>query len=347
MSCPLLAVPLEIRNQVYRYLVIFNISPVPDPPKEENYWERFNTPSLNLSILRVNKQIHDEASSILYSENVFPIKIQIVGTEFCKTHESWSSQFSVSYETLWEDVRYFRALEDENVEYNSNKQHGHVPFTRITKDQIVHLPSSRYQYLLRRAKIAIYDLRVTAFDQIPDNLPRDAKNRKSVMSILMPFVRGRLSGILSDKRDARIDIEIHPAFLHPSSHELALARKLTEEDVDALDLKYLKDLAYTAWPLTLLSCEYDLKLAHPAERRFKDIKDEALEECHGDSQFSEKEEEGFRETNLGGSYSWAMEEGKLVIVGNWDTYPRSNIVYCSFPRSPPQGGEEEEEEEEE
>ncbi|KAF3097926.1 hypothetical protein TWF594_004329 [Orbilia oligospora] len=349
MASTFLNVPLEIRNQIYEYLVIFNISPTPDPPNKERYWVPFNTLSLDLSIIRVNKQVHEEASTVLYSQNIFPIRFKIIGTDFCKPIENCNSHFSVTYQTLWEDVHYRRTFGEEysqTVKYTTEVSRGSYPFTRIKKDEVIQIPSPRYQHLIRRAKIAIYDLRVTAFAPSDpntgepidnDTLPRDATWRKSVTSILMPFVRARLRSIISEWEKASLDIEMLPSFLHPTSHPDALARNLTEKEVDALNVKYLKELTYTAWPLTTLPGRYSLRLDHPAERRFRDIKKDALRECDDEVVFEKEEEEGFNEMNLENSYSWAIERGKLVVVGDWHQYPRSRKIYCfGGPRPRPQ-----------
>ncbi|KAK6516139.1 hypothetical protein TWF506_006049 [Arthrobotrys conoides] len=344
MASTFLNLPLEIRDQIYGYLVIFNISPVPDAPNHISYWVPFHKPFLDLLILRVNKQVHDEASTVLYSRNTFPIRLKIIGTDFCKPSEHSCPNFAVNYKTLWEDVNYHRTLDKDSVEYYTEVSRGHYPLTKINQEQVVQTPAPRYQHLIRRAKIAIYDIRVKAFgpcDSITgqpidiDVLPRDAKWRRSVVSILMPFVRARLSSIISDWEKAKLDIEIHPSFLHPTSQPDAIGRNLTETEVDALNVKYLKELAYTAWPLITLGGRYSLKLDHPAERRFRDIKEETLRECDDEIAFEKEEEERFKEMNLEDSYSWAIEQGMLVIAADWHEYPRSKRVVRCFGRPPP------------
>ncbi|KAK6357707.1 hypothetical protein TWF718_002016 [Orbilia javanica] len=343
MNSPFLNVPLEIRNQIYRYLVIFNISPIPKRPKEGNYYARFQKPALDVSILRVNQQIHDEAAKVLYSENIFPIRLRITGDDFCKTGPTRNPYFAVTYQTFWEDLYYGQAIgQDPSVEYWSEVARGDYPFTRITKDEIVPIPSPRYQHLIRRAKIGLYDLRVIAFRQLgpssggrplePEKLvARDANWRKLVMAILMPFVRGRLDGIISNPENAYLDIEIQAAFIHPTSHAQALSKELTEAEVDALDVKYLKELAYTAWPLTTFAGRSRLIMDHPAARIFEGIKKEALAECdNGEVVFSKEEEEGFKEKNLSEMHSWAIEEGKLVVTDPFDSYPQKKMIRC-FP----------------
>ncbi len=61
-SCTFLALPGEIRNRIYRYTLI-----AARPFSVQLQWNR----PLDTALLRVNKQIFDEASSIFYAENAF------------------------------------------------------------------------------------------------------------------------------------------------------------------------------------------------------------------------------------------------------------------------------------
>lgn len=65
-SCLLLAIPLEIRQQIYKYIL----------PKTCRHlikgivWSRGST-----ALLGTNSQIHDEGSSFIYSTNIFAIHV--------------------------------------------------------------------------------------------------------------------------------------------------------------------------------------------------------------------------------------------------------------------------------
>ncbi|KAF3114281.1 hypothetical protein TWF706_008217 [Orbilia oligospora] len=81
---PLLRVPREIRNEIYKYLLYFPLPPLPGPVPVREWDEirrlerrpsQFEDPNRNIDILRVNKQIHAEATEFLYSVNVFLIQI--------------------------------------------------------------------------------------------------------------------------------------------------------------------------------------------------------------------------------------------------------------------------------
>lgn len=61
-NCPFLALPGEIRNRIYRCALV-----TARPFAVQLQWGR----PLDTALLRVNKQIFDEASSIFYAENTF------------------------------------------------------------------------------------------------------------------------------------------------------------------------------------------------------------------------------------------------------------------------------------
>ena len=61
-DCPFLALPGEIRNRIYRFVVVAE-----RPFTVKLQWTR----TLDTALLRVNKQVFEEASSIFYAENAF------------------------------------------------------------------------------------------------------------------------------------------------------------------------------------------------------------------------------------------------------------------------------------
>lgn len=68
---PFLSLPRELRDEIYSYVLLFG------PPKEPFSIPvpLFERPCLETSLIYLNKQIHDEATSVLYSRNTFPIQI--------------------------------------------------------------------------------------------------------------------------------------------------------------------------------------------------------------------------------------------------------------------------------
>ena len=61
-DCPFLALPGEIRNRIYRFVLVAE-----RPFTVQLQWSK----PLETALLRVNKQVFEEASSIFYAENAF------------------------------------------------------------------------------------------------------------------------------------------------------------------------------------------------------------------------------------------------------------------------------------
>lgn len=77
--------PREIRDEIYKLVVLIGRPPPPSTLEEYFANDRRQLSSgsdpkpisINLSIIRVNKQIHEEAAYIFYSQTVFPVRIGI------------------------------------------------------------------------------------------------------------------------------------------------------------------------------------------------------------------------------------------------------------------------------
>ena len=81
-SCPLLHLPLELRNKIYRYLVISHL----DCKSHPRLWRPLSVDRGTLRIgyfprdtviplLLVCRKIHDEAAAVLYGENTFAFHV--------------------------------------------------------------------------------------------------------------------------------------------------------------------------------------------------------------------------------------------------------------------------------
>ncbi|KAK6535308.1 hypothetical protein TWF694_001772 [Orbilia ellipsospora] len=330
-----LTLPLEIRNHIYEYLLIFNISPLPPPPDHLSYWIDIPKPALDLSILRVNKQIYDEASRVLYSHNVFPVRIKTMGGSF-RDRDDNLVFYDVTYQTLWETIQYRNALPwDKPPRYYHDTQHGSFPFYRLPASDISLPPFKQYRHLLRRFHIAIIDLSVYAASECfqSDTVPEDPKYRKLSKSMLMPFVTTRLKELLHDcQGNANVKVEVYPEFLHPSPrrHGPIPYDEFTPDVVSSIHPVVFKDLAYLVHPLTIPKWKWNVKVRHPAGERFEEYMKDAWEECDGDEGWSEGEMGSFGEMELDVGYTWAIEEGRLVAIGEWANFPRGPRV-CEFP----------------
>ncbi|KAK6362642.1 hypothetical protein TWF730_000097 [Orbilia blumenaviensis] len=330
MTSPFLNIPLEIRNQIYEYLTLFHISPVSNPTNGADYLAKLGALSLDLSVLRVNRQIHDEASSVLYSQNTFPIKIRITGCDLGVGESAsigWSDHFTVRYQTLWEDAQYYYIIGKGACFYTDIHPKSLPPVTRIAGGRIPQIPSPQYRHLIRSIKLAIYDMRLISDSYDP--MPNDGINdphispteescgwRMSVMSVLIPFVQGRLRGIFSHGDTPQLEIHMRPGLLDPARYPDILSKTLVKGREDALGsvASVLKELVYIVWPLTRLPGGFKLEFAHPEAKRLKDITAKALRECNEGHEFNNEQEEELGAIQLPGSCAWAVLRGKLIVV---------------------------------
>ncbi|KAF4633918.1 hypothetical protein G7Y89_g4192 [Cudoniella acicularis] len=84
MSCYFLKIPIELRFRIYGYLLPDMIIPAqlgrgPPSPFGMNRSLKSDGEPVCTSILRVNHQIHDESTSILYGSNTFTINLNTYG----------------------------------------------------------------------------------------------------------------------------------------------------------------------------------------------------------------------------------------------------------------------------
>ncbi|KUJ07898.1 uncharacterized protein LY89DRAFT_691564 [Mollisia scopiformis] len=81
MPCYFLKIPLELRNRIYDLLL-------PNKTIPSSYGHtnrRTDNEKTHMSILRVNQQIHDETSRLLYSSNTFTIQVSEHGLRMCNS----------------------------------------------------------------------------------------------------------------------------------------------------------------------------------------------------------------------------------------------------------------------
>ncbi|KAF3909308.1 hypothetical protein ABW20_dc0108756 [Dactylellina cionopaga] len=84
-----LDLPRELRDEIYRYFVLLDFQRKPQLGSDIPEYKK---PSLDLTILRANKQIHDEASGMLYGCNLFIIRVVL------------EDSYNVAYEAPWESL---------------------------------------------------------------------------------------------------------------------------------------------------------------------------------------------------------------------------------------------------
>ncbi|KAF3906024.1 hypothetical protein ABW21_db0205521 [Orbilia brochopaga] len=210
---PFLRLPREIRDEVYKYLLIF------DTESYERYsWSPCPGPQLYLSILRVNNLIHDEASQILDSDNIFPIHITISEINSKPNDENILRPFRVLCDSFWEDFTYKREADlAEPIYYERDA--GWTRVKKISQDQAqtYPLPAPRYRNLVRRIRLFIRINRFSADGSKSAGVTED-DFRHFARTVSMPLAR-RLRDILGhiESRDtAHIELRFSPKIIRTS-----------------------------------------------------------------------------------------------------------------------------------
>ncbi|KAF1951846.1 hypothetical protein CC80DRAFT_597029 [Byssothecium circinans] len=92
LPCYLLKIPTELRFMIYRYLFPERI------PSLRSYWLPWKEVGFFTSILKINRQISEEAFSVLYNQVPFQITIGPRGVDFCDN--TWYCD-PPTVKTLW------------------------------------------------------------------------------------------------------------------------------------------------------------------------------------------------------------------------------------------------------
>jgi hypothetical protein len=97
-TCYFLKIPIEIRCRIYRLLL-----PATDIPARFYTWRSLTThiEQVYTAILRVNHQIHEEATSLLYGTNIFAIAVTEDMLSMCNLPRMYMQY--VRYESLLQD----------------------------------------------------------------------------------------------------------------------------------------------------------------------------------------------------------------------------------------------------
>ncbi|KAK6358399.1 hypothetical protein TWF730_007735 [Orbilia blumenaviensis] len=235
-----LHLPGEIRNEIYEYALLFSPPTIP-PPDQRNpnqlTFRLSNPPSA--ALLRTCKQVYEEATPVLYTQNVFPIWIGISGSireavrrrmpnEVVEEEERDRKELVVRYWSLWEETGY-RCSKEGVWNWTAEQKHA-LPFDIIgdgsssissgssgslwsipttstnsrdySKSSLLPpWPVARYRHLINRLQITIFDYRneITHPMKAPGKSTKETR-RQSRM-ILMTSVY-RLQSIIGDARDS-------------------------------------------------------------------------------------------------------------------------------------------------
>ncbi|KAK6497441.1 hypothetical protein TWF481_011850 [Arthrobotrys musiformis] len=198
---PFLSLPREIRDEVYSYLVLLHVPPLPPSDikivRGSNGDHTHVTPypksKPSLSILRVNRQIHWEAAEALYSRSVFHIQTTAASSIAGVRPRQY---VRVYWDTPWENLVVHRnSLLREMSENFMRKpliSYYGPRNTHKTLEGIIDLEGPKrakplwelYRHLIRHVRIDVRDLRTCASDSSDE----EEATRLLMRDSLLPFV---------------------------------------------------------------------------------------------------------------------------------------------------------------
>ncbi|KAF3197364.1 hypothetical protein TWF192_004673 [Orbilia oligospora] len=312
----LLSLPAELRLKIYSYLLTTPSHPpsfsyLNSPRSQRPKYPRFIVQCPQ--ILRVNRQIHDEASQVLYGGNEFVVWIGVFG-EWCSSGEVesgrkgkvvgwWSCPWEswgvgVQFEEGFLEKHHYRqSPETMRIKYYPN---GHFdssipPLSDNNISQTPLLPS-KYSQLIKHLRIEIFEERITPAWNIPYNPPKLSMQGYNPQYLLLPIYT-RLDQLLLFQSNngglvVNVDVDVK-VFVHAaltSDPEFYCGGRWDEQEgfewavrVKPTFLEY-KGLIQTVWGFTRGGWrKYTVKLPEMLEEMFGggggEVVEGVLKEC--------------------------------------------------------------------
>ncbi|KAF3189830.1 hypothetical protein TWF788_009816 [Orbilia oligospora] len=315
-SFPFLALPLELRNEIYKHLLCTPAQPVPYPLQLQNP-PPYSRIFLNPSIFRVNKQVHSEATRIFYSTTTFIIRIILPDWQRLSVGGVSKTKFQVIYEDPWAEVIYIYDEEGQGW-YSGFQSYGSGPkLCKFVEDnEVESTPSPRYRGLIRHIRVDILDIRLDSM-RYSETYEITAEARRRVRKILMPFAY-RLQHILSDAgKDAEVEINlISQLFVkeNPGRGDENVLRFLPDYKNSGDILSLYKELIETTWPYTIGPWRFRLNIPQEIEQEYFGLGREVIKWCNENNEVSEEEKIEFRVMKTIFPYVWIMEKGRFVVM---------------------------------
>ncbi|KAK6518785.1 hypothetical protein TWF506_005920 [Arthrobotrys conoides] len=372
-----LDLPLEIRNEIYSY-VLTNI-PIPysrnrfrppgmqhwrypEPDSYTNATPQLQLPSLassssnrqsntpsrqlkfvgsnngagksqtKLALLRVNRQVHDEAAVVFYGGNVFKIEVSIGKRTRVRPigagRPRYQSVYDIYYTAPWEHLRY-QFIEDEDGTTEGIFVHPPDSFYNEREDtklfpeylqplqnnaNVLLYPSSTYSPLVRRTHL---HCRVQESLRKPSSLLNargssigDDITTTSTYSLLLPFL-WRLRQQLTEKATMEIELETK------ASLSLLGGHNQIRDNLQGID-EFMEDSLEVGYLLSRGPWKSIFKNLSPG---LYDMRERVFGDCEKRPEFREEEiERMMRELDVGlfeGTF-WGVREGVLTVF-----YPAS------------------------
>ncbi|KAF3171309.1 hypothetical protein EYR41_010085 [Orbilia oligospora] len=296
---PFLRLPRELRDEVYKIILSVPPTSVLDPKRYP--------PSLNLSILRVNKQIHQEASEIFHTTAVFPIHIK----RYDNGPGGVYTTYYITQDTLWDSFVYrYRGKYGELFSLNEPSNFT-VPGNRYIHPNVEYPPIPRGIHF-RKFKVEVLDGRLLR--SIPTSVNYGSASRK-----LLLLVVDRLSSQLAPPtRESTLTLEIHliSKVFQSTAEEIASTPGSSIRDPTAKSRRkaLYKDMVDTIWPLTQGPWKYNIHVPRSLEEEFPGFLEETLELCNRLDAGETKEEGVWREPTPMW-YLWGRSGMKIHPIG--------------------------------
>ncbi|KAK6353926.1 hypothetical protein TWF730_008346 [Orbilia blumenaviensis] len=316
-----LGLPREIRDEVYGYLLSRDPPPV-IAPGSRHYPPIYKQISINLSIFRVNRQIHQEAAECFYGRNTFVIRLS---TDIHK------KRATVQYSAPWESLTY--SLTDNftlTAPVIQSEYDGHydsVPDDPISQPLSL---SERYWHMFRNIRLDVEDFREEQFFIEPPHLLAWHPQKKTKNAILVPLFH-RLQPLL-DAAGAGLKLYIHvvSGMISDNIKRKAKNFKGTTADMVAAGAEYTtfelllrtfyEDMLRTVWPFTTGAWQYSITTPSILNVWTEEIEEATLEDCRTDSGLNEQEKENFKRFRRGEvsqDYYWVRRQGRLLALNRF------------------------------
>ncbi|KAK6515847.1 hypothetical protein TWF281_004438 [Arthrobotrys megalospora] len=301
-----LFLPRELRDEIYEHILL---TPQSYTPGLIFYNKPYEPPLTNLSILRTSKQVYEEASRVLYSKTIFPIRISRNEARGVN-HDTI---YYVSQETPWEHLCY---------RFHGRNGHLYTPNTSadiLASKDCFHpnesFPSLSYGNLVRNIRVDVID------------------NRRFLEAIVMGSASMRLLLLGTERlvhllgtetQQDRLNMEINVSSrvleidAHASNTSIGIPTA-TNPPILAQSARRIiyEGLIDMIWPLTRGPWKYKINFSEALKKEFPGLLENRLEWC-SKSWSGEGREGGVMSGQTPLWDLWKRQHGELKYFGGAD-----------------------------
>ncbi|EGX49879.1 hypothetical protein AOL_s00076g520 [Orbilia oligospora ATCC 24927] len=315
-----LGLPREIRDEIYKQLLSRDPPPVIVPGRR-SYPPTYKQIAIDLSIFRVNKQVHHEATEWFYGQNTFVIRLST------NMHKN---KIKVQYNTPWEAVTYSFTqgrtnLTEPIIESEYEDHYDSLP--REPMSQRLHLADA-YWPLIRNIRIDIEDFRDQRLFILPPSPLSLRPEEKTRNAILLPLLERLRPMLDAAGENLRVHIHVVSGMLTEYIKKKTTAGfngTIAEEFIteafygkfESLLNTFYEDMLRMVWPFTTGSWQYSITVPSVLNIWTERLKEAVLQDCNRDSRLDEAERERFKtfkEGNVSKDYLWVKRQGRLLVL---------------------------------